>query len=382
MKKSLIALVFLLTANMLKAQEPINSEPNTKDKKEASFLLSGFGFTEVSKEDKSDEAMTYIGIHPIILWKKDRFFFEEELSLERMNGKTSLEVEFAVFHYKICKGLELGAGKFLSPFGIFSERIHPSWVNKFADNPLGFSHDAEFLAGPMTEFGFEAEGALQFGPSKVNYVVYATNGPSLVTNDPMMNGMLMFENIPDNNDNKALGGRIGFLPFSNSCFEIGLSQQIAKVGDKENETYRNVGASLSAIDLSINHKLNFIKSNFELKAQYNTINVDKTVYMVDTSMTGVDSNFTSNSTAYFIQASLRPSFVENDFLSRLELNWRYSHIELPETAAWANHVSQVTFGLNYWYSWRSVIKLNYQTNENEYNKEQSNKLFLQWGFGF
>jgi hypothetical protein len=380
MRNTINILLFLLLTNIVHAQEQTTTEQNEKESKEASFMMSGFGFAQVSKEEKASEAMTYLGIHPILLWKKNRFFFEEELAFERMEGKTTLEVEYAVLHYKICKGLELGAGKFLSPFGIFAERIHPSWVNKFSDAPLGFNHESSTLAGPMAEFGFEAGGALQVGPSKMNYVVYVTNGPSLVTNDPMMNGMLMYDNIPDNNDNKAVGGRVGFLPFSNSCFEVGISQQIAKVGMKEDSVFRNTGAHLSAFDVCFTHKLNFIKSNFEIKAQYNLVQVDNTTYQVDSGSMS-SPNFKNETNAYFVQAALRPSFAENDVLKNFELAARYSYMKLPEHAAWAGEFKQITIGLNYWLNWRSVLKLNYQINE-QTDKETTNKYYLQFGFCF
>ncbi|MEI8280712.1 MAG: hypothetical protein WCG87_13220, partial [Bacteroidota bacterium] len=283
-----------------------------------------------------------------------------------------------------CNYLEISAGKFLSPFGIFNERIHPSWVNKFADNPLGFNHDVGTLVGPMSEIGVALAGGAQLGKSKINYAVYASNGPNLIAdpNNPMMSGMLMYENVKDNNDNKAIGGRIGFLPLSNSSLEIGLSAQVAKVGDKNSVLYENIGTQMAAIDLSYYHKLNCIKSNIDIKAQFNMVNVDKAVkYPIDSTMTGVDSTFDNKSNAFFLQVGIRPTYVNHKCLKNLELAVRYSTMTLPEKAIWGGEFNQITIGINYWLSWHSVIKFDYQIN-NQKGMDSKTGFLVQWAIGF
>lgn len=385
MKKLSLALCAIIFAFNALAQEAA-SVPNQEAQKTADtkLLVTGFGFAGYTQMDKENSNFGPIGFNPIFLWKKsDRLFFESELMIEITDGTTKFDLEYATLHYKFCDHLEIGAGKFLSPFGIFNERIHPSWINKFADNPLGFNHDVGTLVGPMSEIGVELAGGAQLGKSKINYVAYLSNGPNLIADptNPMMSGMLMYENYSDNNNNKAVGGRVGFLPLSNSSLEIGFSGQVAKVGDK-NSIYENIGARMFAFDLTYIHKLDFIKSNIDLKAQFNMVNVDKAIkYPVDSSMMGADTTFDNKSQAFFVQLGIRPAFVENKFLKNLELAGRYSSMTLPDKSMWGGSFTQFTIGLNYWLSWHSVMKFDYQIN-NQDGMESRNGFLIQWGLGF
>ncbi len=381
-KLSFTILTLLFAFNGMGQNTGQTATQETQKSSDTKLLVSGFGFAGYSKMDKENSNFGPTGFNPIFLWKKsDKLFFESELMIEITDGTTKFDLEYATLHYKLCKYLEIGAGKFLSPFGIFNERIHPSWINKFTDPPLGFNHDIGTMVGPMAEIGVEFRGGGQLGKSKINYVAYISNGPNLVT-DPsntMMTGMLMFENINDNNDNKAIGGRIGFLPLSNSSVEIGVSGQVAKVGDKGNVLYQNIGAQMYALDLSYCHKLNFIKSNLDVKAQYNMMNVDKAEsYPV---MSGMDTTWDNKSQSYYIQLGLRPAFVNNNFFKNLELAFRYSSMTLPEKAMWGGDFKQSTVGLNYWLSWHSVLKLDYQMNTQK-GADNRNGIQIQWGLGF
>jgi hypothetical protein len=371
---------FILTSY---AQETPVTTPEAQKSSDSKFLVTGFGFAGYTQMDKEISNFGPAGFHPIFLWKQsDKLFFESELAIDITNGTTNFGLEYATLHYKLNNYLEVAVGKFLSPFGIFNERIHPSWINKFADKPLGFNDDAGAMVGPMAELGVEFSGGAQLGSGKINYTAYVSNGPNLIADpaNPMMSGMLMYENLSDNNDNKAIGGRIGYLPFKNSSFEIGLSGQTAKVGDK-NSAYKDIGAQLAAVDLSFIHKVNFLKSNVDLKAQLNMVNVDKaTSYPADSTMMGADSTFDNKSQAYFIQLAIRPAYLENKFFKNLELAFRYSSMTLPEKAMWGGDFSQITIGLNYWFSWHSVLKLDYQVNDQK-GMESKPGFLVQWGFG-
>lgn len=386
MRRVLLSIGVAMISTIAWAQEatpPATQEPQkTADTK---FLITGFGFAGYTQIDKQNSTFGPTGFDPVFLWKKsDRLFFESELLIELNDGETKFDIEYATLEYKLCNYLEVGVGKFLSPFGIFNERIHPSWINKFADNPLGFNHDIGAMVGPMSEIGVQFRGGAQIGMSKINYAAYISNGPTLTADpaNPMMSGMLMYGNITDNNDNKAVGGRIGFLPFKNSSVEIGLSAQVAKVGDKNEPLYKDIGAQLAAVDLSFIRKLDFIKSNIDIKAQFNMVNVDKAVkYPADSTMMSADSTFDNKSQSYFVQLAIRPAYVESKFFKNIELAARYSSMTLPEKAMWGGEFTQISVGLNYWLSWHSVVKLNYQINSQK-GMDDISGFLVQWGIGF
>ena len=79
--------------------------------------------------------------------------------------------------------------------------------------------------------------------------------------------------------------------------------------------------------------------------------------------------------------------VESDFMKKLEFVGRYSDFNAPEGAEWEEASVQYAFGLNYWLSWRSVIKLSYQTTETEGGHgadgiTNTDGLFIHWAIGF
>jgi hypothetical protein len=348
---------------------------NASSKGDTNFLLTGYAYSGFAKEGSNQGSFGPLGFSPIFLWKKsDKLFVEAEMEFGIENGEIHLGLEYATLHYILNKYITLGAGKFLSPFGTFAERLHPNWINKFSDRPLGYSDEGTMI-GPMGELGVELRGGAQLGNSKINYVGYVTNGPTLVTDDPDAAGQLMYKNLSDNNNNKAIGGRIGFLPFSNSSLEVGVSGQTSVVGDKDSE-FKNVGANLFSTDISFIHKVSIF--NIDLKGQLNNVAVDKASY---TNKDGASYTFDNKTKAYYMQLALRPAFVKSKFVRNLEFAGRYSALNNPEGAIWAGNQKQIGFGVNYWLNWNSVLKIDYMTNKMG-DEASKGSVFVQLAFGF
>ena len=91
------------------------------------------------------------------------------------------------------------------------------YLNRFPTNPVGFGDGG---IGPMVENGIGIVGGLQLGVSKLNYDLYLSDGPQLITEDPSMAGNFEYEAFLNNNKNIAFGGRIGFLPLSNDFSKL------------------------------------------------------------------------------------------------------------------------------------------------------------------
>ncbi|HXL58031.1 MAG TPA: hypothetical protein VN958_17335, partial [Chitinophagaceae bacterium] len=163
------------------------------------------------------------------------------------------------------------------------------------------------------------------------------------------------------------------LPLSNSCVEVGGSFQTAKVGDKGTE-YENVGAKLYALDFTYVNQLDFIKGNFDVKAQWNWVNVDKANY-IDSEDSTVYT-YDNKRNAMFVQAAYRPNMSQSKFLKKTELVFRYSGLNPPSGAKDAEKIKQYTYGINYWYTWRTVFKLAYQS------QKDNNAFFIQVAVGF
>lgn len=392
----LLGIIFIFFSAIATAQDTTQTERNQENVSKTSgskFLLTGYGFTGFEMEQEGDETKSNFGetgFNPIFLWKpSDKLFFESELELELSDDAGfEFELEYVNVNLILNKYMTLRAGKFLSPFGTFQERLHPAWINKLRSKPLGFGHEG---VGPGSEIGVELRGGFPLGSSKLNYSLYLSNGPTLNTGDEnaMMAGMLEFENMSDNNLNKAIGGRIGFLPFSNSSLEIGFSGQSAVVGEADkmingmiDTMLDDVNALMYAVDFSYVKSIKPLKSIIDIKGQLNNVTVDKTEFKNQMDTTGMMTyTFDNISQAYFIQFAYRPAMVKNKFFQNIEIVGRYSALTLPEKALWGEEKAQVIVGLNYWFTWRSALKINYQITTPD-EGDPVTKYQIQWAIGF
>jgi hypothetical protein len=351
------------------------------------FMLRGFyhsGFEAVEQDGESRNSFVSGSINPVLLYKQsDRLFFEAEFEGEFEDGEFHWDLGYGNMSYVLNKYVTVRAGKFLVPFGTFQEKLHPAWINRVSNAPLGFGHDG---IAPSSDIGIELRGAFYTGSVKLNYQAYVINGPQLKdgSDEPDEAGGLKFGFMEDNNNDKTVGGRIGIFPFSNSMMEIGFSGLTGQVGST-GSSYENVRANLFAVDLSLVKNLNFMKSVIDIKGQYNYSAIDDASYAVPDDTTGLFYDFNNISNSSYIQLSIRPSLVESKFIRKLELVGRYSTLQTPEGSLWEKNPTQITFGLNYWLDWRTVLKLGYQTTDGIDEGDPSvsqNKFYIQWAMGF
>ncbi len=380
MKNTFSAFLFAIVAVSVSAQE-YNAEAKDSMRKETNpsrsrFLLTGYSAFTIETDTKENFNMGAVQLSPIFLWKPSKnIFFEAEPEMELNSNALEIGLEYANISYIMNKYITFRAGKFLAPFGIFQDRLHASWINKLPNTPLGFGHDG---VGTSSETGIALSGGIPIGPSKINYSMYASNGPQLNTgnDEPGEEGMLKYENAIDNNFNKALGGRLGILPFSNSSLEMGASLQYAIVGDK-GSVYENVTSTMYSADLSFVKQLDFLKGIIDVKAQMNAVNIGKAYYIDANDTTGINQyTYDNKRNIVFGQIAYRPSMLQNKTLKNFEGVFRYSTLNLPQGAKENEDVSQIALGLNYWLTWRSVIKFSYQKTNNKDN------FFLQFATSF
>ncbi|MCF6184455.1 MAG: hypothetical protein L3J56_07495 [Bacteroidales bacterium] len=352
------------------------------------FLLRGYSHSglEITEENTS-----FVGgsFNPIFIYKQsDRLMFESELEFELEDRNLNIGLEYANISYLLTKSLTVRFGKILLPFGIFVDRMHPAWVDKFSSKPLGVGHGGIL---PGSDIGIELRGASYLGSSKINYSLYVMNGPRLNEGDeePDEAGQLHYDNFPDNNKNKAIGGRLGFLPLSNSSLEIGFSGMYGKVGSG-NSQYADVASKLYAIDISYIQNLPFMQSVLDIKTQYSGVITDNADYRDYDNLVNPDAmyTFTNQNSTTFAQIAIRPAMVNNKILRSFEIAGRYSDLLTPEGSKWASNLNQWEFSLNYWLNWRTVFKLSYRTTEGEVEYDEGTdspvgKAFLfHWAIGF
>lgn len=156
---------------------------------------------------------------------KDLVIFESEAEITvDSEGETDLELEFSQFDLLLHDNVTLVLGKYLSPVGQFQERLHPGWINKLPDAPAGFGHDG---VQPATDVGAQLRGGVPIGGTVLTYVLAAGNGPR-----GNSEGGVELEGFGgDDNDNKSISGRIGFLPVP--WLEFGASFLTSRVSGEE-----------------------------------------------------------------------------------------------------------------------------------------------------
>jgi len=308
------------------------------------FVRTKTIFTPVNGTSQSAKTNTlgdadHYELSPMFLWRHGtKFLIEFEPSF---NG-SSIGVNWANISYFATPGLIVRAGYFVLPFGIYNKRLAAGWIDKVAVDPKG-------IQLPGSDFGIGVSGGLPFGNMKWNYDLSVTNGLQLLPD-----GQIQGAGIVDNNTNKTVTGRIGLLPFSNSSLEIGVSGLYGGVADA-GSSYTNANAAMYGADL------NFVKNVspflINIKGQSNKIKVNRQNYIKPTDSSAYSFDNTTSSS--FAQISIRPVAVENKLLKNLELVFRYVNYTTPGNSLWGQNYHEEDIGLDYWLTWRTVLKFTY-----------------------
>ncbi len=387
MKKKIICLLsgILLIMVGTKAQQYnqeyidslIKSSVQNQVARTSKFVL--VGYTSVTARfSKEETSFNNLVFSPILLWQPHKnILIEAELEMGLAGRETSLELGYADASFFVSKYLTIRTGKFTSPFGIFQDRLHPLWINKLPTVPVGSGED-ELGVGPTSEIGIDFRGGVPLGSSKMNYSVFLANGAQLVTDpaDAAKQGTLTYGNAAAINKKMTVGGRFGLLPFSNSSLELGISYRNGNVGDK-NSVYKNVGAQMYALDLTYVKQLSFIKGLIDIKAQYNNVKVDKTDYTDPADSTGNTTyTFDNKRNSFFTQARYGPTMSQSKFLKKIELVFRYAGFNPPTGAKGLEEIKQYTYGIDYWFTYRTVFKVAYQS------QKDNNVFLVQVAVGF
>lgn len=178
-------------------------------------VLTGYGTVGYRFDTQGENANRFFSsVSPVFLFQfQDRVLFETELEFELNEGITETGLEYAVIDFIASNNLVLAAGKFLLPFGIFGERLHPTWINKFATPPPIYGHGSTGLgAAPLmavlSDVGVMARGAFTPGRFQIGLNGYVTQGPSGEDNGGALVDVELPASSDDNNINKMMGGRV------------------------------------------------------------------------------------------------------------------------------------------------------------------------------
>ena len=119
-------------------------------------------------------------------------------------GGQSKNLDYAEADFIANRYVTVTMGRFLTPFGIFNERLYPIWIRSIQQDPLILPLSAESNDGLMLRGGFAANAS-----ANLSYAVYAS---AIDTGH---------NNLQSNRD---VGGRVGVF-FPGLRIEIGASWQ-------------------------------------------------------------------------------------------------------------------------------------------------------------
>lgn len=348
------------------AAQEVNSPNGGSDK----FMLAGEAFTlwnstkingmnGVPSVSTNSFGSDPLGLMLMPLVKlSDRLFLDAQVEVDAIptpGGGATASLNEAIIYYRLAPCAYIFAGNFQPRGGLF-EGILDDFTNRFGTDPVGMG------IASQTQSGIGIQGGVQTGMSKINYQLYVANGPQLVVDSTgASNGQLNYGNYTDNNKNKCIGGSLGFLPFSSSELEIGVSGEYTpKTGDAGSGLENINNYSMSAY-LNYFHVFNPLM--IRLQGQYE---MSQTQSFALHSPVVTDSvivpSFTNQTTGWYGGITFRLSGSKHKFLQNLELGGRYGQLTLPQdvNCLWTQKpISQATVCLTYWFTWKTPINIAY-----------------------
>ena len=338
------------------------------------FLLAGWA--EGMFEARNGSVSTFsASLNPIFLWElTPKILFDGRLEIEPSGGGTNVNLVNAQISYLLNDYVAFGVGEFFSPSNVFVERFEPQWINKLPDRPIGVYHGVL----PNISVGAQMRGGFPIGPTRVDYAFYVSNGPTLNTFDARTAGTLDFNSYTDNNDDKAVGGRVGFLPIPG--VEVGYGFETSKPGF-QGTTFADLRALVQSVDLEITRNSDLLKGRVNLFAQYAWSKVDHAVYDPDGSLGFGPLPLTAKRDGGYAEIAYRPTQLDIDFLKNLEMIFRWDHLSGDPSGLGDPSETRWTIGLDYWLSPSTVIKAAYEWDKPN-GERNRNAVLLQTAMGF
>jgi hypothetical protein len=206
--QAVILLAFFLFPTLLTAQAP--DQVPELDRPVPIFTGNAGFFTNVN----GGKAELVPEINPVILLPLgDRWLIESrgefKGEFERRDGsgpyggKVEQEVDYLQVDYIANKYVTVTAGRFLTPFGIYNERLYPIWIRSLQPTPLIFPLGTGSSDGAMLRGGFSLNSKVN-----LNYAAYFST----------LSTVNKFES------DRTVGGRSGFF-LPGPRIEAGFSWQ-------------------------------------------------------------------------------------------------------------------------------------------------------------
>lgn len=322
-------------------------------------------------------------LNPLLLFQiSDRFLFEAEVEFELEEGVTETGLEYAQIDYTLTNNTKIVAGKFLLPFNIFSERLHPTWIHKFASPPPLYGHGVG--TGPtapllpiLTDVGVQLRGTWDIGEfAYLTSAAFVTQGPTIETEEHGEEAgpeeghegelagqelieipeVVFGENFEDANENKMVGGRVGMglAPY----IEVNLSAMSGDYDDEGELRFSAYGAHLELRYRGLESHTEWIRTEQKVPDHENQMETHTLVR-----------------NGYFTHASYRIRNWEPI------VGWGQLFDGDLQGETVIESGEQLAVGVAYWFTPALVGKVEYLANLEDAEVDNDHLTF-QWAFGF
>lgn len=146
-----------------------------------------------------------------------------------LSGQLEKEVDYAQVDYIANRYLTVTAGRFLTPFGIYNERLYPIWIRKLQDVPIIFPIGTGSSDGLMLRGGFAFNSK-----ANLNYAAYFST----------------LSTINKLDSDRLTGGRIGFF-LPGPRIELGASFQQLLQEDRSRSVGFHLGWQPNGVPLNL-----------------------------------------------------------------------------------------------------------------------------------
>lgn len=328
----------------------------------AKFIVTGYlDWTYMWSQSSRIGTFDLFHFNPIFLFQlEDKLMAEAEVEYE--HGGEEIVLEYAQLDYFLHDYVTVTGGKFLIPFGVFNNKLHPTWISKVPGRPLANDH---IIPVGWSEAGVMVSGGIPIsGYTKANYAVYLVNGLEGPKGEDIRDLRKEGDDRDAVNNNKAIGGRLGIVPIKE--VEVGVSAYTGKYDDVESP---KLSLNFFGVDAEY-HPKDF----FEIRGEFNQADQEFSGFPAP------DSIGFKVKRGFYAQAAVKLSPLEVDVLNSAEVAVRVSR---QDFGGEADDIWEVTPGVNYYVTNTGVIRLFYRFNlEKEAYKMDNNQIIFQFAMGF
>jgi len=339
-------------------------EAQLESNSKSGFQLAGYAAFDFKSAQDGNAEFSGVKFAPIFHAKYgDIFQFEGEIEFTTDTaGETVIELEYAAGTIFLNDYMGLQLGKFMSPLGQFVQNQHPSWINKLPSAPLGFGHDG---AAPTSYVGAALRGGLpKVAGLRHNYALFVANAPTFGQAADGDTVVAVTGKTSTNGAQLNVGGRYALNPIGG--MEIGISGAYGKIAEQLTAT-TIIGGSVA--DQLINrdyaaYGADFMYNinSFDIKAEY------------------IQQDIGENDLSQLVGGTWKAVYAQFSYQFGsvpLEPVIRYSKYSNPEAEK-----SQIAAGLNYLFANNLIVKIAYESTNNDTTSTTSDSVQAQLAFGF